>query len=203
PAGQANVMTIMAWGMQPGGLDPAARIEDALGHVVPAKVLVHDNGLYVLQIPSAAANTVYYVRTSAYDPAGTHATGTYLLGVDFSTVATSLTTLVTNQGNPTPTMGLDARVDLLFHFVLSADAGGAPAGSGVEMTVYDAAGRLVATLQSRAGESQSVNLFLTHGEYTVRFRRVSASGQPIAPLQFAPGGLLLRGPLQPHPERPA
>jgi hypothetical protein len=198
PAGQANVMTVMAWGMQAGGLDPVTRVEDATGHVVPARVLVHDGGLYVLQIPSAAANAVYYVRVAAYNPAGAHATGTYFLGVDFSTTATNLTTLVTNQTNPTPTMGFNANVDLLFHFVLSANAAGAPAGTGVEMTVYDAAGNLVTTLLSRAGESQSVNLFLAQGQYTFRFRTVNASGQTIAPLLFTLDGELLSDPIKPY-----
>jgi hypothetical protein len=159
--------------------------------------------MYVLQVPSVPGNGLYYVRVGASNPGGPRSVGNYFLGVDFSTVSTDQATLVTNHSDtasaPTsPSMTFNANVDVLFHFTLSADCAGAPAGSGVEMTVYDAAGHPVATLLSRAGESQSVNLFLAQGSYTFHFRSVNSIGLTIAPTYFTLRGLLLSDPVRPY-----
>lgn len=205
PAGTQNVMTVMVWGMQNNGLDPDATIRNALGTPLAATVLVRDNGTYVLQVPSVPANTLLFVTVEAATPGGSRATGTYFLGVDFSAVVSVQTVLVTNRtsaGATTPTnvsgLTLTANQDLLFHFVLSTETTAAPAGSAVELTAFDPSGRIVYTAQAQAGESQSVNLFLARGGYTLRFRSVSASGQTIGPLFFNLSVSLLSDPVKPY-----
>src|SRR5207249_4000216 len=143
PAGQPNVMTVMVWGKKPGGLDPRASLYDALGNPVAATVLVNENGTYVLQVPSAPGNALYYVKVNA---ATSSSQGDYFLGIDFSTVATQLNGVVSNSVPSTTAQNLvlTSQHDQLFHFVLTAAA--APSGAGVQLAVYDQRGRPLAVV---------------------------------------------------------
>jgi len=207
PSGTQNVMTVMVWALQNGGLDPKALLYDALGNPVAANVLSHENNTWVLQVPNAAANAAYYVSVSAADPSGTHSIGNYFLGVDFSTVATNLQSLVSNgpssgATSATPSLAFTANADLLFHFVLSVDGSNAPAGAAVQMSIYDQNGQLTNTLIVNAGDSRSLTLFLAKGSYTFRFNFINRNGGPVTPLLYRLAGIDLSDPVNPYPSDP-
>lgn len=207
PAGKTNVLTVMAWGTQAGGLDPHVAVLDALGKPVQAQVLSHESGTYVLQVPNAQANALYYVSVRPQEGAS-NPKGNYFLGADFTTVTTTLAKLVDNTpatpgaAPAQPNLRLTATRELLFHFVLSADKAGAAAGSAVRLTVSDPQGRTVATLIADAGTSQSVTLFLSKGTYTFRFESINRSGGAVVPLVYKLGGLVLNDPAKPFQEDP-
>jgi hypothetical protein len=210
-AGTQNVMTVMVWGLQLGGLDPGAIVYDAAGNQVPANVLTHENGLYVLQVPNAGGgNLLYYVRVAAYTQTGPQSSGDYFFGVDFSTVQTSFDTLLTNNPNAPgaqsyttttsaqPTLGLTANHDALFHFVLSTASNGAPPIAAVELDVYNEAGNLLLSRVAQVGQTQSVTVFLAQGKYRFRLTGLNTGSAGVAPLSYALQGIDLSDPVGPY-----
>jgi Matrixin len=209
PAGTTNEMTVLVWGEKVGQLNPRAAVFDAYGNPVAARILVNEGGNYSLQVDNAASNAVYYVSVQADNPSGPNNTGDYFLGVDFGTRAERLNKLLTNE--PTsdtlagaitrsaqPGMTLTSEQDNLFHFVLSAESTGVPAGTAIQMTVSDASGKTVATLTVTAGTTRSLTLFLGWNKYTVRFSGVSPTGQAVAVPLFNLFGDSLSDPVQPY-----
>jgi hypothetical protein len=79
--------------------------------------------------------------------------------------------------------GADGRLlDVLdgqqFHFILSADGAGAPAGAGVRMTIADPAGRVVFDLAAGGGTTWDGDVFLDAGAYQVTFTMTGPGGAP-------------------------
>jgi hypothetical protein len=215
PTGTQNVMTVMVWGLQFGGLDPRATVFDSLGNPVAANVLTHESGMYLLQVPNAGGgNLVYYVRVAAYTPNGAQNTGDYFVGVDFSTVATTLDTLLTNNASAPgaqsfttttsaqPSLGLTANHDALFHFVLSTSNSTAPANAAVQLDVLDAGGNLVLSRVAGVGQTQSVTVFLVKGAYRFRLTGLNTGGAGVAPLWFVLSGIDLSDPVTPYQYNP-
>ena len=195
PAGQPNVMTVMAWGKKVNGLDPRTSIYDALGNPVAASVLVNENGTYVLQVPNAPGNALYYVKLNAATSSGPSSQGDYFLGIDFSTVATQLNGLV---NSPAPTtvasnLLLTSQHDQLFHFVLSV--AGSSSATGVQLAVYDQLGRQVSIVTVNSGETRSLTLFLGKGGYTFRVTRTGTAATAPA---FTLSGIDLSDPEKPY-----
>lgn len=191
-AGKPNVMTVMVWGTDNGGLAPRVRVYDAQRHEVAAEVLTNENGTYTVQVANAIAGASYYVKVEAQTSAPR--TGNYFLGVDFGTRAVQMLTLTgdTLSDSRTSVSG-DLRVTAteLLHFVLSAQGAGS-----VRMRVVDGQGGLVGTLTAAGGEAVSATLLLTPGAYRVFFERVDGTG----PLTYTLKGIRLSDPIGPQPE---
>jgi hypothetical protein len=206
PSGTPNVMTAMLWASQANGLDGQLGVYDANGNPIAVNILTHENGTTVVQLPNAAASTYFYVSVSAANPSGSHATGDYFLGIDFSAIATGLQTLATNQtpgssASPGP-VTLNASTDLLAHFVLSASGANVPAGAAMEMDIYDQNGNVVYTLIAAAGQSQSLTCYLAQGQYMLSFKAINTNGGAVAPLFFTLAGIDLSDPINPYQSNP-
>jgi hypothetical protein len=204
PAGQTNVLTAMVWGLTPlsaNGLDPRVTVYDATQAVVPAQVLVNDNGTYALQIANAVSGATYYVKVSAAQAQGSNTSGNYFLGVDFGLTAVALDTYAggtLTQAAPQTTYNVTMYDDQVVHFVLSATAAGAPAGAALQMTILDANGNTVFTAAVQAGDTISRNVFLAQGNYTVRFAAATKSGTALPNLSFDLQGLGITDPMGPQ-----
>ncbi len=197
PIGKQNVLTAMVWGLDNQSLDPTIKVYDAFKNPVPATVLAHENGTMVLQIRNAPSNALFYVKVEAAASNGANNVGNYLMGLDFSTIATQLQTLASGTA-PTATASaatsqLTIKKLSLAHFVLAAEPGSA--GAAVQLSVYDKTGKLVFTLVARAGDTRSTTLYLGPGTYTFRFTTISLSGTAVAPLRFKLFGINLSDPI--------
>ena len=57
-----------------------------------SQLLANENGTFSVEVASAVSGGTYYVKVSALAPGGSHDTGNYFLGVDYTTQpATALT----------------------------------------------------------------------------------------------------------------
>jgi hypothetical protein len=201
PAGSTNVMTAMVWGMDNGGLIPTISIYDANQNLVPANVLVNENGVMTIQVQGAVGGAAYYIKVAADQPQGANNVGNYFLGIDFSTKAVQLNTLLqgaldasTTQISPV----LNVQENTLFHFVLGADTS---ANVAITLTIVDQKGATVSTITAQPGKPVSVTLMFLKGAYTFRISAATTSSLA-SPLSFSLKGLDLTDPIGPQPDDP-
>jgi hypothetical protein len=204
PNGTTVVMRVLVWGTDVGGLNPSVTVTDSHGNVLPADLLVNENGSFVLQMPNALPNTDYYVAVRGEPASGTHAVGAYFLGVDFSNNAVTLPALTSGtltQDSRSAFGGLQVTQTQLFHFALSV--GGVPgSGAAVRMVIYDQNGAVVAALTALAGDTQTLTVLLGPGTYTVRFALGGPGGAVLSPTSFVLRGVGLSDPIGPTPTDP-
>jgi hypothetical protein len=200
--GTTTVLRVLLWGTDVNGLDPVASLFDSHGNAINADVLVNENGSYVLQLTNALPNRDYYVEVRAEHPTGSHNTGNYFLGVDFSSKAVSLQTFTSGtltQASRDDFRTLQVNESQLFHLVLSVNSGQVAVDTAVKMTIYDQAGNVVATLTVLNGETQSLTVFLAPGTYTVRLAGGTRDGSPLPSTSYLLLGLNLSDPIGPQP----
>jgi hypothetical protein len=205
PAGQANVMTVMVWGLGSQGLLPAVAVFDAWQQPVAAEVLVNEAGTVTVQIADATPGAAYYVRVAAQNPSGPRNTGNYFLGVDFTTQAVQFATYVSDtltQASPQSFRTATFPESGLFHFVLSASTGQPADAAAVRMTIYNSQGQVVLTLVAHNQESVSANVYLPVGTYEVRFAAGTPDGSPLPPLTYTLRGDGESDPIGPKDDDP-
>jgi Matrixin len=200
--GGTSVMTVMAWGLESGGLNPRITVYDQSEQPVAAGVLVNDAGTYVIQIPNALSDALYYVELRSSQPPPSADAGGFFLAVDFGPAPIALDALA--QGNFNDSSRDDFQTfhisqSQLFHFVLSADALDGSLPAAVQMTAQDQKGDILSSLVIEDGEPVSRNLFLEPGAYTFHFIG-GTIGQPFAPLSYRLWGLSLSDPIGPEVE---
>jgi Matrixin len=188
-SGLSNVMTVVVNSLG-GGPPLQANVYDAQGNRVDAAVIADGNGHYAVQIRGVRSAADYFVQVTPDDAAGLDAR--YEVDIDFALDATHLQTFVND------TLGPDTRADTRvlqveesqqFQFVLAATDRGAAAATGVRLTITDAAGRDVFSLDAPSGAARMGQVFLSAGRYTVQFTRDSQPGDPLTPILFELSGL--------------
>lgn len=199
------VLTAMIWGLQDGGLQPNLRVYDANRNPVAAEVLINDSYTYTIQIEGAVPGAVYYAKVDAAGADAEQRTGSYFLGLDFHTnpVRTrhfTSATLGNLRREDTQTLTLTA--NRLFHFVLSADAHGAPTEATVVMTILDQSGKVIYSLAGNTNEAVTGNAYLLEGSYVVRFTATTTAGAALPDLECELRGTVLDDPIGPEPVDP-
>lgn len=173
PAGTGLVsLNVLVWGTGSAPLNPRVRVYDAAGAPVAYRVLANDAGVFSVVVDAAAPGATYYVSVAARTPGAANSTGAYFLGADFNHFEQPVPTAVaagTVDAGATRTETLTVGTGRVFQFGLSADALGGAAGV-VTMTVLDAAGKVVFTLEATAGQPLVTTVrYLGPGTYTVRY----------------------------------
>jgi Matrixin len=184
------VLTASVRAVSPNGTQPRVQVFDENLNPVPSEILANGDGTFTIQATKAKANSWVFVRVGdAAQP------GNYALDVGFGKVAADVKTFSTgtvNAGKPL-TSTLYVAETQAFGLTLTANG---PAGSAVEMTVTDSAGRVVFDLTASAGDTVSgVTAFLAPGEYHVRMTVVAGSG----PVTFSVSGNSITDPIGPQP----
>jgi hypothetical protein len=195
-----TVMQVMVWGVGSSQLLPRIHVYDADRRELNAEVLVNENGVVTLQVAGVTPGATYYVRVEGAVQDGPSATGNYFLGIDFTDRPVQLDTFARSQldaTTPEQVGQLAVHRSALFHFVLTAEQNN---GTGVEMVITDAEGRVVAVLRAAEGQTASTTLSLAAGTYTFRFRGYRTDGQPPTPVRFTLRGQILTDPIGPQPE---
>jgi hypothetical protein len=162
-------------------------VYDAAGAPVAFRVLANDAGVFSAEVRGAVPGATYYVAVSARTPDGANATGAYFLGADFNRLApTEHTQLAAGAAAPgaTPTGTLTVTRGGTHQFALSAEQLGG-AGGVVAMTVTDAAGRVVLTLEAATGRPLTTAVrFLDAGTCTIRYATRGAGSLPPGTLGY-------------------
>jgi hypothetical protein len=188
-----SVMTVMVWGTQNGGLIPAVTVEDANLNVLPARVLVNENGIVSVQFANVTPGATYFFKIQSA-PSSSGSVGGYFLGVSFGAQAVPLSAVTTGALTPAApeqdgTFTLEQSG--LLHFVLSATGSST---TSVDLTITDSSGNVVADISAAGGNATSVTLNLAAGNYRFRFRSVAPTGQALSPLNYELDGLMLTDP---------
>jgi hypothetical protein len=196
----SSVMTVMAWGLDAGGLEPRITVFNGSQQPVAAEVLVNENGSYTVQVPNAGSKATYYIKVEAAAPTGSRATGNYFLGIDFGTKAVDLDEFVSGTltaASPETTFKLTTAQTQVHHFVLSAKTN-STVEAAVRMTIYDCDGNVVATRVARAGDTVSFDVTLAPGTFYVRFAAAAKDKSKVLPaLDFKVAGLVASDPIGP------
>ncbi|MGE3821091.1 MAG: hypothetical protein AB7I30_16890, partial [Isosphaeraceae bacterium] len=182
-----SVLLATVWAVQSQGLTPRVDVYDTQGRLVPAQLFRRDDFSFTVQVPNVQANTRYVLRVGALNPSGPSATGRYFLGVDFLPtplrhVALASSTLDASRDQNFRTLTLDKTQ--LFHFEISANAGGPANHTAVAMAIYDSTNRAVFSMRTVAGSTPtSGDVWLAPGVYTVRVKGGTRDGSAL-PLTF-------------------
>jgi hypothetical protein len=192
-------MNVLVWA-DPSRLVPRVDVFDASGNPVAATLLANENGTFSVEVPNATAGATYYVKVSALNPSGSHNVGNYFLGVDYTTQpVTALQNYVGDtltKSAPQQTRTLTVGQNRLYEFILSASAASA---AEVRMDVFNAAGNLVFSLRSYAGDpAASGHVYLAAGTYTVRFSASAPSGSQLPNVAFVLMGRVISDPIGPR-----
>jgi hypothetical protein len=189
--GLSNVMTVVVRSLGTNDIPLRADIYDAQGNWLAAPVIVAADGHYEIQIGVTSA-TDYFVQVTSADPLAGSQGVPYEVAIDFAMDATHLQTFVndTLDGNTTQVgRTLQVGEGQQFQFVLSATDWSEQIGTGVRMTIADAAGRTVFTLSAASGAIRTGEVFLSAGTYSVTFTGYGAAGDPLTPILFELSGL--------------
>jgi hypothetical protein len=174
-------LNVIVWATGSNSVDPRVRVYDAAGNPVRYRVLANDSGLFSIEVSAVVPDSIYYVSVAARNPNGANATGGYFLGADFNEFEkTTFTGL--GSGSVAPTSGQTATFQVtsagVFQFALAAT--GVTAGSGVQMILQDASGRVVFTLDATANQPLVTNTkYLAAGTYTIRYFSRNTTSAPV------------------------
>lgn len=196
--------TIMAWSTQPGGFTPLLVVYDKCGQVVPANILVNDNGTNSLQIPHAAPNTFYSVAVGAQSGSTFGQQSGFFLAIDFDVPVEEMESFIGTgvlSATQTKQFGvLHVEQTQLFHFALSVDSI-ASGSAALRWTVYDSQGRILLAATVLPGQTLTRKLYLAPGDYLFRFAVADAKATGL-PLTYHFRGLSLSDPIGPQPIDP-
>ncbi len=206
PATAPNAAIFTVAPGQNSHLSAEVTVYDANGQEVDANILSNEASGYVVQLLNPVANAKYYVSVSHNAFAGDcQDKGTYRLGVNYTNTPIILQTIVDDTLSATDTVdvvSLQSTQAQLYHFVLSADTGGAASGIVVVMQIFDSNNNLVLNLVCQDGNTLSADIQLKQGAYTARFIGVSTSGAIIPLTNYSLLGVKLSDPLDPVPVNP-
>jgi hypothetical protein len=200
PTGAGQKMNVLVWALEANKLLPRIDVYAADGSLVPSTLLANENGTFSVEVPNATSGATYFVKVSALAPSGSHATGNYFLGVDFtSEPATDLTAFAGGSLSSAQTQTwrtLTVGQNQLYEFLLSAAAA---SQAETRMDIYDAAGNVVFTLRTYMGvPASSGHVYLLAGTYTVRFAAAAPPSTAIPAIDFNLTGRVISDPIGPQ-----
>lgn len=188
PAAGSLTLDVLVWGLEVNGLDPRIAVFTAAGTPVAFQVLANDAGLMAVQIPDASPGLDYVVAVKAR-AAGGNTTGGYFLAADFNQFArTTFDGVAAKTLAPGTADAADLTINeaAVYEFALDARMIDAGLAAGVTMTVTDAAGQVVLTLDVDAGKpAVTAARYLRVGTYQVTYRHRPVPGAPTGDVQYS------------------
>jgi len=181
PGGAALNMVALAWGLGASQIDSRIEVYDTGGNRIATEVLTNNEGAFVLQLRNVNPNTDYFLRVGS----DSNRIGNYEVAVDFNTTPIDFSMSGTGTLSNTcaqQTAKLNVQMSQQMHFVLKANQSDADAT--VIMTIRDSANRVVCQLSTQAGDTQSADVFLADGTYTVTVSIVSSKPGPLPTLSY-------------------
>ena len=194
---------ISTWGLNAPGPDALINVYDGGGKLLPTQIIHSDSGQTSVQVIGASGTM--FVQVVAATPGGPGSTGNYALAV--YTGNTPETVDQAGSGSLVPTkvggsttwstsaaMTLNNNVNGIEHFVLADSSTSAP-GEAALLTITDASGNVVGTLQSGVNRTRSLDLWLTCGIYTLTITVIPPTSGPASQMQWVLGDEELSNPM--------
>ena len=187
PASSGGTESLVAtvWTLGNQNLTPRIEVFDNSGNPVAFQVLTDTSGASTIQVANAVAGQKYKLEVKS----ASGQTGSYSLSVSFlsSPILFPMSASATlNASTPSASSDLEIDQSQVVHFVLSAGVVPSDPNTLVVMSILDSNGNLVATLQTTAGNAESLDVFLGVGSYTVTVTESTSdgSGSPICEFQL-------------------
>lgn len=191
------VLTVAVDAMSIDGVASRIEVLDKLGRSVPAERLTFGDGTFTLQAANLEPNATYYLKVSNLNCSAT-TKGNYYLTADFRQPANLVRTFtqgtLTASAQPADDTLYVAQTQL-FHFDLSAES--QTAGAGVRMTISDSSGAAVFDRTANAGSTETGDVLLAPGTYSVRFTTEGTSDAPNASTHYTVHGFAISDPIGP------
>ncbi len=201
---RGHVMTVMVWSQGATEVDPTVTVYDQNRNPVPSTILVDQAGDYVIQLNNATS-PFYYVEVQAANPGGSHAVGSYFMGVEFNDNIVSATAqpaqALTTASNTTVT-GLTVGDTRLIYFAVAVQ--GSNAADAVCMTIFDQNEKELASVTASTAGTATISLLLTPGTYYIGFGAGQTSGKALSStgVSFTLSTLVVSDPIDPDPSDP-
>jgi hypothetical protein len=172
-------VTVMVYAADRTGLDPLVHLYDDRLNPVPYRVLSNESGVMSVQTSAVSGGRYCYVSVEARDHSdAARNMGTYGLAADVSNKTivdyNSLYSATLNNSAPTDQASLTLQRGALMVFSLGSRTGDLTDAT-LNMSVYDSAGNLVFSIDSKANRAASTRtLYLAAGTYTVKYNSSGA-----------------------------
>ncbi len=195
----AQKLDVMVWALPGSGLVPKVEVFDVAYRPMAVTVLANEGGTYSVEVLNTVPGSLYYAKVSAQYAAGSHNTGGYFLGGDFSNQAAvpvqSYASGTLAQPGARQEQTLTVGQNRLFEFLLTATS--ATQWAEVKMDVLDAAGNVVFSLASYAGTPVATgHVYLAAGSYTIRYTAGAPQG-PAGAVSYTLTGREISDPIGP------
>lgn len=185
----AYSMHALAWEMTPDGFHPDLHAFDGNGNQLPVQVIGNQDGLFSIQVDNLAPDSIYYLEVTSLEP-GSHATGTYALGVKFDPTNAVVNLTPVDHGLVSPTAApitgaFNVPQNGLYHFVLGSAADDGSMTAILTMTLTDSLGNIVMQIDAPAGQPpRSAVVYLKTGNYTATYSVRSKNSNPPPALHY-------------------
>jgi hypothetical protein len=185
PASNGGTVTMVAniWTLGNQNLTPQVEVFDGQGNPVAFQVLTETSGANIIQVTNAVAGQNYKLEVKS----ASGQTGSYSLAVSFLSSPILFPMNATgslNASAPSTSASLEIDQSQVMHFVLTASAVQSDPNTVLTMTIVDANGNTVATLQAKAGNAASLDVFLGVGLYTVTVSESTSDSSAIQGVDF-------------------
>lgn len=180
--GEKSGGVLVAYVDSAAGSASSITVMNKFGHTVAAEVLLKQDGSTIVQVRDIEQRGIYFIAVRRSSGAWT-GTEQYRVGFDFRDTALELDTVAkgTLAAGDAFVRGLEVTRSQGFRFQLSAPA-------GATLTVYDATGTAVFTLDASGADTAAGGVLLGPGSYTVVITgtgaidaRMLATSDPIGP----------------------
>jgi Matrixin len=182
-SGGTESMVATVWTLGNQNLTPRIELFDNSGNPVAFQVLTDTSGASTIQVANAVAGQKYKLEVKS----ASGQTGSYSLSASFlsSPILFPMSASATlNASTPSASSDLEIDQSQVVHFVLSAGVVPSDPKTLVVMSILDSNGNLVATLQTTAGNAESLDVFLCEGSYTVAVTESTSDGSALQSVYF-------------------
>ncbi len=208
PGSGPKVLTIVASALDSTMLSPSVTVYDSSGNPVASQVIRNQAGSYVVQVPGISYYATYIVGIAANDsqPGGT--TGNYSVAVAFASTSEADAQVQLGAGRFAATtsgstvswgsasdLTLTTGLNGIVHLNLATDTGGVSQATSVVVTIKDAGGNVVRTMTAKANRSQSLELWLARGTFTISVAAVGSGSSSPAPINWSLSSRQLSDPM--------
>ena len=181
--GSPIVMVASIWSLGNSNLNPRVIVEDAYGNTISDEILTNNGTGSTVQLTNIVGGQNYYLKVfSANGQIGNYSLAAVFRSVTVDFAMNAQGTL--DASNSSTTGNLSVGQSQVTHFVLGVDAVPNNPNVLVVMTIRDAANNIVARLQVKAGDTESLDVFLGAGLYSVGIAEITTDGSSLQKVGF-------------------
>ena len=164
--------------------DLAVQVVDSAGNTVGASGWLRPDGTWALEVAHPQASQDYFVSVSV-DPSSSVSVGNYVVAAEFMEPSAQMNDFISADLDSTVDTFIRWTADKTKLFRFDLNASGGLAGEFVKLTIYDAhTQEMRMVLETPSDVTRTALVWLTQGDYVLRFTAYSVSGDPVSIINF-------------------